>query len=322
MKISCARLSLPIHSVSGLGERKLVFESVVARIRNNIYTLTPSEAKAAEYCRDNPEVVLSCSINEVARRAEVSVASVSRLATTLGFKDWKEMRLNLARDLSVGNNPVYPRIVGDESDGAVIHKVFEGNIVSLKDTLDKLDFDAMTKVVKRIVKSERVVFFGSGGSGFLAEDEALRFSHLELAAESYTTEYQMMIQASRMKKGQVAFGFSNSGRSRPLVAAIAEARLNGAYTVGISNFPNTPLENSVDVYFSTAFENGGGISASLTARIALSCLMDAVYVLCVHHGRMSQNVMRINKVLEDNLRFSRKDSISIIKKGRKGNLTS
>lgn len=292
-------------------------ESVVARIRSQIHTLTPSEAKAAEFCRDHPDVVLSGSIHEVAVQAEVSVASVSRLASTLGYKDWKEMRLNMARDLSLRDNPVYPRIGGGDSDRAVIDKVFEGNMLSLRDTLGQLDRDLVVRVVKKIVKSDRVVFFGSGGSGFLAQDEALRFSHLELTAEAYSEEYRMMIQASRMRKGQIAFGFSNSGRSRPLVAAITEARRNGAMTVGISNFPNTPLEGCSDAFFCTAFQNGGGISASLTARIALSCLMDSIYVLCVQHGRMSQNVMRINQVLEDNLRFSRKDSLNLMKRSRK-----
>ncbi|MDR1613512.1 MAG: MurR/RpiR family transcriptional regulator [Planctomycetota bacterium] len=277
--------------------------SVIDRINENLYCLTPSEAKAAEYCKRHPDAVVRGSINEVAKGAGVSIASVSRLAATLGYRDWKDVRLSLARDSSDGDNPIYPEIDIHDPDAAVVKKVFEGNVVSLRNTLARLDMEAVARVVDALARTDRVVFFGSGGSGCMAMDEALRFSHLDFAAECYTDDYLMMIQAAQMKPGQIAFGFSYSGRSRASVAALVEARHCGAMTVGVANHRHTPLKEASDVFFYTIFPRSGGI-ATLTARLALLSLMDSLYVLAAQHGRMGPKADRVNRVIEKNLRFS------------------
>ena len=273
--------------------------SVFSRIHNFIHSLTPSEAKVAEYCLSHPESVINSSINEVARQSGVSVASVSRLAVSLGFRDWKELRLGLAKDSSVADdNPYFPDILQGDPDEMVARKVFEGNILSLRETFEQIDKRDLLKVVSALLKTQRVVFFGSGGSGCIARDESLRFSHLEISAEAYNEEFEMMLQASKMKKGQVAFGFSNSGRSRATVGVIREARRNKALTVGFANFRNTPLEAASDIFFCTSFPKRGGFTASLTARIAVMGIMDAIYVLVAHHGRIASNVKEVDRALE------------------------
>lgn len=273
--------------------------SVFSRIHSLLYSLTPSEAKVAEYCLAHPDNVMNGAINEVARLSGVSVASVSRLAVTLGYRDWKELRLSLARDSSaVEDDVIFPDITQNDSDVMVARKVFEGNILSLRDTFDQIDTKDLLRVVTALQKTERVVFFGSGGSGCIAKDESLRFSHLDIAAEAYSEEFQMMLMAARMRKGEVAFGFSNSGRSRATVGVMREARRNRALTVGIANYRNTPLEEVSDIFFCTSFPKRGGFTASLTARIAVMGIMDAVYVLIAHHGHIVPNVKEVDRALE------------------------
>lgn len=277
--------------------------SVIDRIASLSGTLTPSESRVATYCMNHPEAVINNSINQVAKKAGVSVASVSRLALTLGYRDWKDMRLSLAKDSGSAGNPVFPEITRDDSDDGVIGKVFDGNIACLRNTLQFLDRAKIGRVVKAIGRADRVVFFGAGGSGYLAKDEALRFSHLRVAADAYTEEYIMMLNASKMRAGEIAFGFSNSGRTRSTVNVLAEARKNGALTVGIANFVNSPLEEVSDIFFLTSFPRGGEITASLTARIALLCVMDAIYVLAAQHGNISRQVAHMDVLLEENLRL-------------------
>ncbi len=283
--------------------------SVTARITMRRASFTPSEAKVAAYCLAHPDEVIDNSIHDVARAAGVSVASVSRLASTLGYRDWKDMRLSLAKDAGsaaaasgAADNPVYPEIRKEDSDEDVVDKVFNGNILSLRNTVQRIDRSKIIDIAKKVRKTGLAVFFGSGGSGYLAMDEALRFSHLKVTAHACTEDYQMMLQAAKMRKGQIAFGFSNSGRSRATVSALAEARKCGAMTVGIASFPNTPLEKASEYFFQTSFPFGGGMTAALTARLALSSIMDAVYVLAAQHGGMSERFKYMDDLLEVQLR--------------------
>ncbi len=273
--------------------------SIVSRIHSFKHSLTPGERKIADFCLQNPDAVLTLPINEVAESVGVSIASVSRLAVALGFKDWKEFRLGFAAGKTrKQDDPIFPDILPEDSDELVAKKVFEGNILSLRETIDQIDHEKLLRVVDALMRADRVVFFGSGGSGCIAKDESLRFSHLEIAAEAYTEEFESMLRAARMREGEAAFGFSNSGRSRSTVGVLREARRNGALTVGIANYRNTPLEDVSDVFFRTSFPQRGGYTASLTARIAVAGIMDAIYVLVAHHGRIAANVRDVDRALE------------------------
>ncbi|MDR0361212.1 MAG: MurR/RpiR family transcriptional regulator [Planctomycetota bacterium] len=279
-------------------------EPVLARIKSRMPSLTPNGAKAAKYISRHPDEVISNSINELARKAGVSVASVSRLATTLGYRDWKDMRLSFARDSNNRDNFIYADIDPNDPHQVVIQKIFDGNAASLRETCGQIDNRAVLKVVQALLETDRVVFFGCGGSGVMALDEGIRFSHLDYSADAYTDEYTMLIQASKLKKSQVAFGFSHSGRTRTLVAAMTEARRRRAVTIGIANFRNTPLEAAAELFFHAVFPRQGSLTASLTGRLALLSLMDVFYVLAAQHGRMGHNSEIIDKTVEAHLRLA------------------
>ncbi len=280
--------------------------TVLGRIQNYSTALTPSEARVAEFVQASPELAMNASMQEVAKKSGVSIATVGRLAVTLGYRDWKDVRLNLARDSSRPDgrdNPVFSEVSRQDNDEAVIDKVFERNILSLRETSQQLDKKSVLRVVDAVCATDRIVFFGSGGSGCIARDESIRFAHLEVSAEAYTEEFQMMIQASRMCDGQVAFGLSNSGRSKAVVNVLEVARNNKALTVGIANYRNTPLEAASDIFFCTSYPRHGGMTAALTARLATQSIMDTIYVLSAHRGRIATRVAYIDEMLETKLRL-------------------
>ncbi len=278
--------------------------SVIGCIQNFYHSFTPSEAKIANFMQTHPEEIINCSIHEVARRSEVSVASVSRLAVTLGFRDWKELRLNLVKDLNKVSEPVFSDIGKEDTEEEMIKKIFDCSMMSLNDTFDQIDRNGVIRVADAIQNAERIAFFGTGRSGCFAKEEALRFTCFDVRAEAYSDEYQMVLQSSMLQKRHVAFGFSNSGRSRATVNAIAAAKRNKAFTVGIGNYRNTPLEEVSDIYFCTSFPRVGEISTNLTARIALLCVMDTIYVLCANRRQLGEKVEMLNQNIEKNLRLS------------------
>lgn len=254
------------------------------------------------------------SIHSVAKAAGVSVSTVSRMATKLGYSDWKAMRLGIARDmvrmdhLERQVNPVFSGISADDSDLSIVRKILNSSIASLCQTFEWLEEERFLHAVELVNNATRLVFFGSGGSGYVAHDEALRFSHMKMTAEAYSDPYQMLIQASQLKKGQVAFGICNSGRTRITVAALEAARKAGAHTIGISNHRGTPLEAVCDVLLSTAPIHSEFLSASLTPRISVLFIMDALYCLAAHHGNISDSLQDINLLLESNIRIAQKGS--------------
>lgn len=293
-------------------EDTVLGDSIIVRIRKLEGMLSPSENKVLLFCRDNPDKIVGRSIHSVAELIGVSASSISRISIKLGYQGWKDMQLSVARDLvrldhaEKDTNPVFSGVDADDSDMATVKKMLDSNIASLRETHAGLDPIVFLKASKIVNKASRLVFFGCGGSGCVAHDEALRFSHLKAAAEAYNDGFQMIIQASRMTKNQVAIGFCNSGRTRLTVSALETARRNGAYTIGVSSFLGTPLEKACDLLLTTAHVHSEYLSASLTPRLSVLFIMDALYCLAAKHGRMHAALNSINRNLEATLRLPRR----------------
>ena len=266
-------------------------------------SLSRTEGRVARHVRRYARQVPFESVHEVARNAGVSVASVSRLARRLGCAGFKDFKIALAQDVSSPVSAVYAAIAPDDSASAVVQKVFGGNVQSLQNTLKLLKVGDCVRVVERLRHARRIVFFGIGTSGNVARDAALRFAHLDLPAEGYADPYSMLIQATRLRKGDVAFGISHSGRSAVTVEALSLAQQNGAFTISISNSLRSPLHAASDIFFCTSFPEPAVRSAALSAVTAQICVLDALYVLTARRSKGMASVNRINHLIEARFRL-------------------
>jgi len=264
--------------------------------------LPDAERRAAAYVRKNAAEAASRSVHELARAAGVSVASVSRMVKRLGYGGFREFRIALARETSSPLSAIYQAIAPGDSAEQTVRKIFGANIYSLQETLKMLDFNACVRTADAIVRARRTIFFGIGTSGHIGQDAALIFSLLGVHAHACADSYSMMVTASRMGKGDFAFGISHSGRSAATVEALQIARENGAGTAGISSFPHAPLAAVSDMFFCTVFPERHAVSSALSPRAAQMCLIDALYVLTAHRGKGLAGVAHVNKLLEDHFR--------------------
>ncbi len=279
---------------------------VLVKIRSMYTSLPNSEKKIADYILANAESAPYSSVHEQARGAAVSVASVSRFVRRLGFTDFKEFRLELARETVGIVENLFQAISLGDSDGELARKIFLGNIKSLEDTLTLIDSSNLTAAAKAICRCGRLVLFGIGGSAYVAHDAALRFGYLDVQAEAYETELQVLLQAMRIRPRDVAIGISHSGRSSTTVEALRIACTKGAVTVGISNYPRSPLKEVSTIFFCTSFPESGVKAAALSSRIAQLCLVDSLYILTARRKAKLWDVGKVNALTEKMLRLKAK----------------
>ena len=277
---------------------------VLVKIRSMSSSLPAAERSVADYIEHNPERAPHRSVHEFARASGVSVASVSRFVRKLGFADFKEFKLELARETSGGVVSLFETVTPEDSDEDIARKVFLGDIRSLEDTLKMLSFPGLSQAAAALCRCRRAVFFGIGGSGYVAHDAALRFSYLDLQAEAYVDASQIILQALRLDEGDVALGISHSGRSAITVEATRLAREKGAITVGISNYPRSPLREACRIFFCTSFPENRVKVAALSSRVAQLCILDALYLRVARHKEGLWDVERANALTERMLRIS------------------
>jgi DNA-binding MurR/RpiR family transcriptional regulator len=181
--------------------------------------------------------------------------------------------------------------------------VFRGYEQSIEDTLKILDLKNLIDISAILSKTDRAVFFGIGGSGIVAQDAALRFSHLDIQAEAYNDPLFIIIQAKRMREGEVAVGVSHSGRTKVTCEALQLAGSRGAVTAGISNYMKSPLNTFARYFLCTSFPEERVKAAALSSRIAQLCIIDAIYLLAAKHKEVIWDTESLNRLIERLLRI-------------------
>ena len=276
---------------------------VLVKIRSLHSSLPKAERKVADYILANAEEAPRSSVQEFASAGGVSVASVSRFVRKLGFEDFKDFKLELARETGATARYLFEQITPKDADEEVARKVFLGTIRSIEDTLKILPLQDLVAAARAIATCKRLVLFGIGASGYIAQDEALRFSYLDFPAEGFVDSSQILLQAIRVRPGEVAIGISHSGRSSVTVEALKIARGNGGVTIGISNYLRSPLREASRFFFCTSFPETRVKVAALSSRMAQLCVLDALYLLSARHARQVWDADAVNALTERMLRY-------------------
>jgi len=81
---------------------------IVHQLRSQTHKLSPTEQLIARACLDDIAFAASATIDQLAERAGVSRSALSRFAKTLGCRDIREMRMQLAQAGSVGRRFLVP----------------------------------------------------------------------------------------------------------------------------------------------------------------------------------------------------------------------
>lgn len=276
---------------------------VLVKIRSLYSSLPKAERKVADYILGNAEEAPRSSVREFASIGGVSVASVSRFVRKMGFEDFKDFKLELARETGATTRYLFEQITPRDTDEEISRKVFLGTIRSIEDTLKILPLGDLVAAARAVASCRRLVLFGIGGSGYVAQDEALRFSYLDFPAEGFADASQILLQAIRVRPGDVAIGISHSGRSSVTVEGLKIARDKGGVTIGVSNYLRSPLRDASRFFFCTSFPETRVKVAALSSRTAQLCVLDALFLLTARHARVIWDVDAVNALTERMLRF-------------------
>lgn len=131
--------------------------------------LTKNEKKLIDYIYQNIQQFPFMSIKEIADKTNISQATISRLPKHLGYQSLKEMKQNIALDISPANKITSTMTKEDT----------RFNYLNLqKDYLDKtieyLDLNELKQVIEQFVKAENIYLLAKGATLCLAELLAFR----------------------------------------------------------------------------------------------------------------------------------------------------
>lgn len=238
--------------------------------------ITPTQRKVLDFLLKRPEEAVFLTASRLANQLDLSDASIVRLAQTLGYEGYPDLRRRLrelvkARMTTVGRLDETARRVETVQD--VFRNVLARDARNLRMTLDNTDMASFTAVVRALDDARKIYVIGLRSTNCLAAflTSALRFMKKEVAQLVPGTG-EMWEELRELGPEDVVVGFSFPRYTKLTVEVIIHAREKGARVVAVTDSDLSPLAAPADWTLTVPYE----IDSYMESFTAALSLMNAV----------------------------------------------
>jgi len=274
--------------------------AVGAQIRMRLPSLTPLEGKVATDILARKDIDEVTPLRTVAEGSGVSEAMVVKVAKKLGFAGFREFRQGLVDYYNSDTAALHSEIGAQDTAGQIVQKVFRTAMQALEETFAILDLEAFERAADFIHRARQRDFYGLGGSAQIARDVSHKFLRIGVRSSVFDDAHMMVMSAALLGHDDVAIAFSHSGSTTAVIEAVELARRNGARTIAVTNYADSPLARIVDVVLCSTAQNNPLLGENATARIAQLNLLDALFVAVAQRDRTAadQNLARTMRAVQ------------------------
>ena len=249
---------------------------VLLKIRAMSPQLSTGYRRIADYICAHPEKVVECKVREIAAACGCDDARVVRFCQKCGFAGIHELRSSLALEFM----PVRPRTEAAGNAFSVLKKDFlDNNVRAVSDTVSLFDEKTYRRAAKRLLKSKRIVVFGSGSSGIVAEDLHRKLLRMGLASYHSADAETGKLASALLDADGVFVGISFSGENRTVAEMAREAASAGAFVLAVTNFPGSSLGAAADAVLQCASSESAVRLGAMSSRIAQLMIVDFLCVM-------------------------------------------
>jgi len=208
------------------------------RIRASIPALPPAEQRVAKLVLQDPRGFASMPVGDLAERAHVSKPTVVRFCRSVGYDGLADFKLKLAGVVNEGVPFVHRAVDEDDKPSDIIVKVIDNAVSALlkyrNDAASHAFERAMAAMTSSGQQHGRVVFYGVGNSGFVAQDAQLKLFRLGVNSVALSDGHVQVMSATMLGEKDCAIIISNSGRSRDLIDVAEIVLKKGATLIAIT----------------------------------------------------------------------------------------
>jgi RpiR family transcriptional regulator, repressor of rpiB and als operon len=274
--------------------------AVGAQIRMRLPSLTPLEGKVAADILARKDIDAATPLRTVAEGSGVSEAMVVKVAKKLGFAGFREFRQGLVDYYNSDTAALHSEIGPQDTAGQIVQKVFRTAMQALEETFAILDLEAFERAAEYLHRARQRDFYGLGGSAQIARDVSHKFLRIGIRTSVFDDAHMMVMSAALLGPDDVVIAFSHSGSTTAVIEAVELARRNGARTIAVTNYADSPLAKFVDVVLCSTAQNNPLLGENATARIAQLNLLDALFVAVAQRDRAAadQNLARTMRAVQ------------------------
>ena len=267
-------------------------------LEENYPNLRNSEKRVADYILQNPKQIANLSITELAQKCSTSETTVNRLCHSIGLSGYSQMKISLTHNIAQGTLKSVP---GDIKEGDQLPDVAEKLryclSLAIDHTCEILNISDLSRTIECILKSEKVYFYGIGGSGYVAEIAHHLFLKAGIFNTAYNSGYMQSVSASLLTRRDLAIGISHSGNTKDVVKALEIAKEKGATTVAITGNEDSKIIEKADISLFTFSMEEPIYGDFMEGKVSQLFIIDLLYI-----GVLLKNIPIFTNYLEESAR--------------------
>lgn len=244
-------------------------------IQRKLPSMTAVEKRIAHVILRDPAAASESAIAQLARAAGVSESSVVNFAAGLGFRGFKQMKLDIARHLHAFQGIAADQVLPDDTPVSAMRKLIDHALASFEGTLSTIG-EELTRAAALLLNARRVALFAAGSAIPIAQDAHYRLTRLGFAASVESDPLMSCLSASQLAADCVAVGVSHKGRTASVLDALEIARERGARTIGVTSCEDSPLSAVCDVTLISVSGESDGQREAVVSRMTQLLIVDSL----------------------------------------------
>ena len=268
-------------------------------IKQKLPFLSRSERLVADAILKDLDLAISSSIQSLAERARVSEPTVVRFCRTLGTSGFQEFKVELAKSLGNQESFFFQDLTSEDSVSALSTKIIDSAVASLIQVKQQLDTDAIATAIQMYKTCSRAEFYGSGGSGVVAEDAQLKFFKLGKPVVAYSDPHIQHATAALLDDTSLVVAISASGQNKDLIHTLGIARKAGAKILSITAV-DSDIADISDCAVTLAVSEDNDTFAPLKSRLLQMVVLDIIAVgVAVQGGKSAiENITKARRAID------------------------
>ena len=222
--------------------------NIMTEMQSKYVSMSDVEKKIADYIFNNPVQIVYMTTHMLSKEINVSEGSIINFAKSLGCAGFKNLKINIARNVDGFDHYEFNNIQETDNAKAAFQKMMENAVHSFRTTYDLIRLDTLENAANMLMNAKsRIELYGVGSSSMVAQDAYYRLMRIGLPAYAVTDPHISSVSASMLDENCVALGVSYTGRTNETLGPMKIAKSKNAKTICLTGYADSPLANLCDI---------------------------------------------------------------------------
>ena len=246
--------------------------------------LTQTERGIVRRIIENPEIISTSTIREVADKTFVSPATISRFCQKLGFKCFTEFKLQFVGDIKnvmIDGKIIMKRPITDkDTPKDIVNKMAALQIEAIRETRNAVNLEQLGRISDWIVNAKVVDIYAYDQNFALAQAAVYNFLQIQCRASANMALNSQLVQALNSNENHLAMIISRTGENKRLIRTAQILQERKVKTVLFTTNKQSTLAKNCDEFLYVANTNEyldfGGTIFSVGVRYYLDVIFGLI----------------------------------------------